>query len=171
MAEADTSLMTQPDWHPTVADKDKRPITIEIPARPAGLWTKVADYIPSKRKLKIQVVDPSPLWTYDPDKASCPPDGAPAAAITGQLVPWVLAGCLIGKVGGSASDITSPPAAVAAGGPTIAGPQLFVFAVGGFCIVQVPDTVSGALFLTMNDAPANFAKHAGSLHVQVFDAV
>lgn len=165
---ANAAPITQPSWQPLVAEEDGTAKKIRIPARPSGLWTKVADFVPAKQKLKIRVVGDEPMWTYDPDKACCGPDGAPLAPVTGTLAPWALTGCLLGKVGGSASDITTPPAA--AGTPAVTGPPLFVFAAGAFCVVQVPDAISGALFLAMNDAPSGFQKHSGGLTVEIHTA-
>ena len=164
------NAITQPGWNPLVADQHGNAATVSIPARPEGLWTKVADFIPASRKLKI-VVTGNSLWAYDPDKASCGPEGVVREA-TGLLVPSAAVGCLVGKVGGSTADNTAPPAAAGGGGsaPSIALPSLFVFAAGSFCMVQVADKVSGPLFLTMNDAAANFSKHVGALTVQVFEA-
>ena len=160
--------ITQPAWHALVVEEDGTAKKIKIPARPSGLWTKVADFVPARQKLKLKVLGDAPMWTYDPDKACCGAEGATGASVTGTLAPWALAGCLVGKVGGSASDITTPPAAAGASG--VIGPSLFVFAVGGFCIVQVPDTISGALFLAMNDSPPNFQKHSGELTVEIHSA-
>jgi hypothetical protein len=166
--------ITQPNWTPTIADDQDTRLAKKfvIPARPPGLWTRVADFVPAGRKLKIQVVGtPTPKWTYDPTKAPCTADGAGTDA-TGALLPFALIGCLVGKVGGSASDGLAPSVAssVIALPATVTGPQFFVFAVGSFCVVQVPTSVSGTLFLTMNDIPLNFTKHTGEVEVQVYDA-
>ena len=162
--------ITQPNWIPTVADDTDamHAKKIPVPAQPAaGLWTRVLDFVPAGRKLKIQVVG-TPEWIYDKTKTACAADGAPADG-TGTLLPQAVIGCLIGKVGGSAADsFPVPPNAAAAS--NITNPSIFVFAVGSFCVVQVPTTVSGALFLTMNDFAANFLQHAGSVDVQVYDA-
>jgi len=154
-----------------VLDDHGRAMTISILARPEGLWTKVADFIPSGHKLIFKVAKGS-HWTSDPDKASCSAEGQVRDA-TNLLVPWAPTGCLVGKVGGSTADNTAPPAAVAASAgaaPAVTAPALFVFAVGSFCMVQVPSAVSGPLFLTMNDSAANFGKHSGSVDLQIFEA-
>jgi len=161
--------ITQPNWIPTLPDEadNKQARRITIQAKPAaGLWTRVTDFIPAGRKLKILVVD-TPEWIYDAAKAACAPDGAPLSADAAALLPQAVLGCLIGKVGGSSADVTTQVAALT--GP-IANPPIFVFSVGTYCVVQVPTTISGALFLTMNDKTENFVKHSGSLQVQVYDA-
>jgi hypothetical protein len=160
--------ITQPSWQPLVADAHGAPQTIAIPARPDGLWTKVVDCIPAGHKLRIQVMGGQ--WTADPDKASSGAEGVMRDA-TGLLAPWAPPGCLIGKVGGSTADNTAPLAtATVAQTQAVNAPTVFVFAVGSFCMVQVPTAVTGPLYLTMNDAPANFSKHAGSVNVQAFGA-
>ncbi len=45
-----------------------------------------------------------------------------------------------------------------------------VFTVGTYCVVTLASSDSGALFLTMNDAPENFKDHSGELHVLIEEA-
>jgi hypothetical protein len=161
--------ITQPNWVPTVPDDadEKQAKKIVISSQPAGLWTRVADFVPSGRKLKIQAAGTG-TWVYDASKVGCTADGA-AGDASGCMVPQAMIGCLVGKVGGSASDSLAQPQNPAAGS-TIVLTTVFVFAAGSFCVVQVPPTVAGPLFLTMNDAPGNFSKHSGTIEIQVYDA-
>jgi hypothetical protein len=136
--------MTQPNWTPVIEHH-----TVNAPK--ASLWVKVADYIRGPRKLKIEA---SGHWNYDDAKQS-EADGEPSEGFSdNNLHKSALRGCLIAKVGGGSGD--SP------------GSEK-IFAVGSFAIIDVGD-VSGALFLSMNDAPKNFRSHGGSLTVSISEA-
>ena len=138
-------------------------------AKPVGLWTRALDYVAGPRKLKFVVRDGA-QWL--------PVAGAPCAATGAQSTPdptkpalltSALVGALIGKVGGSAADITAPEV-TAAGNVARTGIPT-PFSIGDFCIVELAATQKGALFLTMNDALDFFKDHDGEITVDVFEAL
>jgi hypothetical protein len=135
-----------PSWQPLSL------ITSAVVARPAGLWTLVADFIEGPALLRI-TADPQDSWSYsDIQTATCGPDGDPRALIatTRCLVPSAPVGALVGKIGGSsaASNDAKP------------------FAVGHNCVVRVPDD-GGPLYLSINDEPAGMDNNAQTIEVRV----
>jgi hypothetical protein len=159
--------MTKPSWHKVDLFK--------VPAKPAGLWTAIGDYIIGPRLLRLQVVDKdanaaaiATTWSLDAATA-CSPDGlidAPAAM--NLLLPTALRGALIGKLGGGSADL---PESTAANTPiTTMYPGRRVFTVGAYCVIRVSADDSGQLFLTANDAPKEMAVHTGALHVLIEEA-
>jgi hypothetical protein len=157
-------ITTQPNWQPLASD-------IVVPARPSGLWTRVVDYVAGPRKLKI-VAKPGVTWTLSAGVAPGP-DGDLAGitdpATATSLFPAALRGALIGKIGGSAADNTTPigiPGALTHPA-TVPTP----FPVGSFCVVEIAGDKRGPLFLTMNDAPSTFDQHVGQMVVNIFCAL
>ena len=151
--------MTQPNWSELA-----RGVTLH--ARPDGLWTKVREYIAGPRRLRIMA---SGRWALVSNPVTqCGPDGAFAATITGLLLlPTALSGSLIAKIGGGTSDYWVP----AMGSSTPVTPaSVLIFPVGSFCTIDIPQTVSGALFLTMNDMPNGFGNHDGSITVDIYES-
>jgi len=151
--------MTQPNWSELV-----RGVTLR--ARSDGLWTKVWDYVAGPRRLRIVA---NGRWTLVTNPATqCGPEGNPVSGVAGLLLlPTALAGSLVAKIGGGTSDYWVP----AAGASTPATPtSILIFPVGSFCTIDIPQTVSGALFLTMNDAPAGFPNHDGTITVDIYES-
>jgi hypothetical protein len=136
--------MDEPNWTMLVENKN-------FNAPTETLWVRIVDYVRGPRKLKIQVTG---TWSYD-SSTQCGPDGISTDGFAdGNLHHTALKGCVIAKVGGCPGD-------------TVTSDKLF--AVGSFSIFNIGDAF-GALFLSMNDAPANFHNHSGSLSVSIFEA-
>jgi len=116
------------------------------------LWVKVLDYVQGPRTLRIQATGP---WSYG-GPATCGPDGDPALGFEhGNLHSNALRGCLLAKIGGSGGDTPG---------------EAKIQAVGSDCVFDIPENVSGALFLTMNDHPKRFHLHSGRVIVTISDA-
>jgi hypothetical protein len=136
--------MTEPKWTALITKQ-----SVDVPKN--ALWVKVLDYIRGPRKLKIEVTGD---WNYDASKPSGP-DGVPSEGFAdANLHKSALKGCVIAKVGGSAGDTPGSDK---------------LFALGSFTILDIGD-VAGALFLSMNDAPANFHSHSGAVTVSISEA-
>jgi len=159
-------MITQPNWQPLASG-------VVVPARPIALWTRVVDYVVGPRKLKFVAAQAS-SWTLSAANIQGP-DGDPAQTVNPNALPLLqsaLIGALICKIGGSAADNTTPVASAVGGVPAIPTGIPVPFAVGSFCIVELQaGQQKGSLFLTMNDAPAQFSQHAGQLTVDIFEAL
>jgi hypothetical protein len=146
----------------------------QVPGKPpAGIWTKVLEYVNGPRKLCFEVAG---NWSYSP-RHECGPDGnRNEGGIADLLVPSAPVGAVIGKIGGSSADRVPPPGAV-------------IFVVGSFCVIEIPPSgvggpagvpgvaipgggavVSGALFLTMNDRIDRFDQHSGTTLLRLREA-
>jgi hypothetical protein len=152
--------MPQPSW--------RKISVVKVPAQPAqaALWTLVLDLLAGPRLLRFTAVDRDeqsnavPLtWELAPGQAACPPNGIPGAQAVTYLAHGVPQGALIGKLGGSTADFP------AGSPPVYSGAR--VFPVGGHTVVKLAADEIGPLYLTMNDSPGGFDKHAGHLHVLV----
>ena len=112
-----------------------------------------------------------PFGTWKPEKfvTECSPDGDFDGASRGDNyplgalpVPSAAPGALVARIGGSPADLTIEP--------TAAMPRL-AFAIGRTCVFTVPSTVSGSLYLGINDDPTRIGKVTGELVVDVFEAL
>jgi len=138
-----------------VAGPRKLRFTVVPPPAPAGAATgaapQAAEWIPSRA-----AVGPAPAGGGAAQPIPCGADGTPGDGYSANhLCATAPTGALIGKIGGSTAD--KPDAAS-------------VFAVGQYCIRTLKTEESGALFLTMNDVPGNFAQHDGVLKVRIEEA-
>lgn len=126
----------------------------KVSSKPSGLWTIILDFVPPQKKVKF-APKADGKWNYKPD-GNCGPDGnlTELNDTTDYISQEAPVGALIGKLGGST-----------------VGKEGKIFTVGRFCVVETKDDMSGALFLTMNDAPSSFANHQGDLEVEVFVAM
>jgi hypothetical protein len=141
---------------------------VALDAKPVGLWTLVADYVPGSRLLRFKVVaqDAQGLAVqnvWSPIKGTdCGADGIPITpAKAGLLSTGALYGALIAKVGGSSADLPDSTSLTAPYGTKR------VFAVGSHCVVSLGSTEGGPLFLTMNDTPDGFVHHSGALYILI----
>jgi hypothetical protein len=141
--------MTKPNWSELVHG-------VAVPARPAGIWTKVYDYVSGPRRLRFRATG---QWKFAASK-QCGPDGDLSAGTAGLLQSCPV-GSLVAKIGGGTADTAALTAV--AGMPTPA----FIFPVGSFCTIDLPSGLSGALFLTMNDSTASDDKKGFSVHEDV----
>jgi hypothetical protein len=143
--------------------------TVRVPARPAGFWTLVEEYIPGCRLLRILVLNedeghqpvltnwkPAPNSTCGPDGLADNPDKGPLLCSTASY------GALIGKIGGSTGDLpdTTP-------GTTSLWGNKKVFAAGAVCILNLALADGGPLFLAVNDHSEKFRRHSGELLVSL----
>jgi hypothetical protein len=156
--------MAQPVWR-TLKDQQKVP-------DPQGVqWTRVLDCAPAGKLIKIEVVvnpnaNPAIPGSWKPDgfAVDCSADGDFTAAQTrpNPVLPGVPIGALIARIGGSTSDQVSDASAT---------PTRILFSVGRFCVMLVPQTPTGALFLGVNDRPELMGKIQGQLIVNVSESL
>jgi hypothetical protein len=126
--------------------------TIDVPAKPDGLWTLVLDHVDPSTKLRIQA---SGIWTYSTQLTTpATPDGDPASPLdrTKSLLPEALIGTLVGKVGGSTAGIKDDG---------------HVFVVGRSCVVKLDEKTEGPLYLTINDEISGYADNDGRITVTI----
>jgi hypothetical protein len=121
--------MQELTWTEVVKDLD-------VPARPAGIWTLALPYVPPGTKLKIES---SGTWKYDAN-TPCGPDGDITRPNTGALSDKAPLGALIGKLGGSSAGLSD---------------TTNVFAAGSFAIYDTGQN-AGPLFFTINVPPTKF---------------
>jgi hypothetical protein len=137
--------MVAPNWSVLVPAK-----AVNAPKK--ELWLKVCDFVRGPRRLLVEASDE---WKYDPN-SSCGPGGDPSEGFDDRnLHKSALRGCLVAKIGGSAGDTPGSDK---------------LFAVGSYCIFEIPENVGGSLFVTMNDDPKRFHLHEGSLTIKVSEA-
>jgi hypothetical protein len=162
--------MPEPVWREIVT-------RLNVPKSKGIIWTVALDYVAPESLLKIQVCGSTVVggtlfgdgrWLPLGFAAPCTADGDVGDTCRGSLpapVPLLASapvGALIGKIGGSSADITADT-----GNP----PSRILFSVGRQCVLLVPQTVVGSLFLGINDAAARLGGVEGSLLVNVSTAV
>jgi hypothetical protein len=108
---------------------------IDVPSRPAGIWTLALPWVPAGTRLRIES---SGKWKYD-DTTMCGPDGDATRPNTGALVEQAALGAVVGKLGGSSAGLKD--------GTT--------FVVGSFTVYDTGQN-SGPLFLTINVPATKF---------------
>lgn len=129
--------------------------TFKVPAKPGGLWTLIAEYIPENTLLKI-AANENAIWSYTTRTAQgCGPDGDLTSHIppANCLVETAPAGCLVGKIGGSSADDGTE-----------------TFACGAFIVYLVATDKAGPLYLTINDEKAGYDDNHGEIEVTVSTA-
>jgi hypothetical protein len=127
---------------------------VQIPAKPAGVWTRVSEYLTGTGKIKIVAEG---TWCYGP-QLSCSPDGAiDSTRLTDKCLSTAAPiGALIAKIGGSSTSLPGSGN---------------VIPVGSFCVIDTAETTpQGPLFLTINDEPAGFADNSGQLTVKIYSS-
>jgi hypothetical protein len=140
--------------------------SVAVTAIPSGLWTMVHEYVEGPVKLRFEATG---IWDVAPG-VSCGPDGLRGEWPAESLLATAPRGALVGMIGGSSAErpagslpVPSPaPTGGTAGGVVGAGT---VFVVGSFCVLAVPETLRGALYLTMNDVVEDFDQHGGWVDV------
>ncbi len=150
--------MGQPTWRVVVSG-------FSVPSQSGVPWTKIIDYVSVGNLLKIEVTDGN-TWTPDGFSQPCSADGDISSGVLntvtgGPLLAGIPAGALIGRIGGSTADMALDS--------TITS-RIFFFAVGRCCILQVPASTCGALFLGVNDRLGSMGKLKGQLTVSVYQA-
>ena len=144
---------------------------VSVPDPAGSIWTPALDYV-TPNKLYRLAVEPVPdstsnttpppmqqqMWT--PESGSpCTADGDQALSRTPGLDTCAV-GALIGKVGGSSSDIKIDAA------------KLILFSVGRHCVFSVTDPLkTGSLYLGINDTKDSVAKVTGQLTVTIYEAL
>ena len=130
-------------------------VTVDVRARPNGVWTLVEELFDAGTVLVISASNDQ-CWSYaDAVSAQCGPDGDPHALLSREkcIFPDAPVGALIGKIGGST-----------------AGDKVgTMFVAGSFCVFRVPDG-GGPLFLTINDESGGLENNSGTLKVTVATA-
>jgi hypothetical protein len=127
-----------------------------------GLWTVAIPCVLGPVKIQLSV-DPQASWVLR-DSRRCSAAGIYETAAEAFL-PTAPLGALIAKVGGGSADCPPPSGTAILEG---AGRKV---AVGTFAVLDVKESESGALFLTMNDRLSGFAAHGGHLHVAIAVAI
>jgi len=128
----------------------------------------VVQHVAGPRLLRISVRDKDEAgatvavkWKFTPTEQCTANGQLRNTACSNALITTAPCGSLIGKVGGGTADM--PEAQGAYSGRK-------VFTVGTYCVVTLASADSGAVFLTMNDAPENFKDHDLELHVFIEEA-
>jgi hypothetical protein len=131
------------DWADT---KD----SIEIKAKPDGIWTLAYDYVKGPALVQIEADDSE--WQYAPGK-KCKADGDLSSMLSSKdsILPSAPVGALIAKVGGSTAGISDG--------------RLFV--AGKKCLLQLDQNTSGPIFLTINDQLTGMQNNDGVLKVTI----
>jgi hypothetical protein len=152
--------MTNPSWRAITRAK--------VPAKAEGLWTMVVEHVAGPRLLRISVQEKDQAgaalptqWKFTATEQCTANGQLRNAACTNALITTAPCGSLIGKIGGSTADMPEEKG-------VYTGRK--VFTVGTYCVVQLAAADSGAVFLTMNDAPENFKDHDLDLHVLIEEA-
>jgi hypothetical protein len=118
---------------------------ISVPAKPTGTWTLAYDYLKGPVLIRVEA---SGKWSYAAGK-QCGPDGDLNALIgaAGTILPEAPLGALIVKIGGSSAGANDGTLKV----------------VGSVGIVEVGKSLSGPVFLTINDELKGMADNEGAI--------
>lgn len=122
---------------------------IEVPAKPAGVWTLAHEYLEGPALIKVESQGE---WTYSTAK-TCGPDGDLNALVSSAhaILASAPLGALIMKVGGSTAGTSDGETHV----------------VGRAGIVRIDDGKRGPIFLTINDELTGLADNSGELKVKL----
>lgn len=145
--------MGQPTWRPVR--------TLDVPEQAGLQWTPVLDLVTPGKILKVEVAV-NATWTPDGFTAPCGADGDSSGSIQRDnlMVPNAPLGALIGRIGGSTADQTAD-----------VNRNMLLFSVGRFCVLQIPDTAKGSLFLGVNDRAVCMSRVQGQLSVTISEAL
>jgi PA-IL-like protein len=124
---------------------------VSVPAKPTGVWTWAIDYVKGPVRILVEA-DAGGTWSYSPEGV-CGPDGDLNALLTGanMLLPSAPIGALLMKIGGSTAGSADGTVRVA----------------GGKAYFEIDKSVTGPLFLTINDEPGGMIDNSGALKVKV----
>lgn len=124
--------------------------SIEIKAKPDGIWTVAYEYVQGPALIKIEANDDQ--WEYAPGKKSTA-NGDLSSLLCPQqaILPSAPVGAMIGKVGGSTAGTSDG--------------RLFV--VGKTSVLPLDQNTSGPLFLTVNDELTGLQNNSGSIKVKI----
>ena len=146
--------MSQPNWK-EVTDVGGAHFT--VPRIAGMLWTKIVDYLPAGRLIKIEAEG---NWTLDGVNTPCEPDGDFSLyELPGLPIARAARGALIGRIGGSSADLAA------------VDNSMHLFVVGRVCVLQVPADKTGSLYLSVNDKPWPASRVQGQLKVRVFESI
>jgi hypothetical protein len=128
-------------------------VSIDVEAKPAGLWTLALDSIEGPALLKIEAAG---QWSYSPAAKKCPPDGDLAAVFSTAncILPDAPVGALIAKIGGSTAGIKD-------------GANGKLYVVGHMAVIPIDQNASGPVFLTINDQISGFGDNSGKLNAKL----
>jgi hypothetical protein len=123
----------------------------EVPAKPTGLWTLVAEYVRGPALVKVEAALDG-QWNYS-EATACAADGDLLSLISPQtcLLRGAPVGALIGKIGGSTAGTTDGT----------------LFLVGRSCVYELDQSKRGPLYLTINDELTGMANNSGKLGVTI----
>jgi hypothetical protein len=126
-------------------------IEIVVPARPTGVWTWAVDYVKGPARILVEAVDGT--WTYSSGRPACGADGDLESLLSadGTILPTAPSGALLVKIGGSTAGVND-------GTVRVAGRKAYL---------EIEATVSGPVFLTINDQLGGMSDNAGELKVRV----
>ena len=124
---------------------------VDVPAKPSGLWTLVAEYVRGPALIKVEAPADG-LWNYS-EASGCVADGDLLSLVSSQgcLLRGAPVGALIAKVGGSTAGTTDGT----------------MFLAGRSCIYEVNKDTRGPLYLSINDEPTGMVNNSGRLRVTV----
>lgn len=145
--------MGQPTWRSVR--------TLIVPEQAGWQWTVGLESVTPNTLLKIEVAM-NTTWTPDGFIVPCSADGDSSRAIHRDdvMIPTASLGALIARIGGSTADQTIE-----------SNRHMMLFAVGRFCVLQVPETAKGSLFLGVNDRAVCMHRVAGHLSVTISEAL
>jgi len=167
--------MPQPVWRQVAQAEVPSPTK---PPEEKSRWVLALELAPAGKTMKIEVTGDKDgnkrTWTPKSFSTACSADGDIAGAqkadpqpSSAMPVAGAPRGALIGRIGGSTAD-NFPPASQ--GNPVPPAPYV-LFPVGRKCVIAVPATLVGSLFLGVNDEQAQMAEVQGSLLVTIYEAV
>lgn len=125
---------------------------VTVPAKPAGVWTWAVDYVKGPARILIEAAAGG-TWSYSPGRPACGADGDLAALLApdSTILPSAPTGALLVKIGGSTAGATDGTVRVA----------------GSKAYIEIDGTVSGPVFLTINDELGGMSDNTGDLKVRI----
>jgi hypothetical protein len=130
------------------------PFEIKPPPDPKPVDTPWVLVVPGMRDYTHLRVQATGSWTQTGGPiGQCGPDGLASTSV--QVNPLAVKDCgvgaLIGKLGGSSASLTMPPARPGgAAAPTTSLAEGAAFAIGSHCIVALPASFIGPLYISFN---------------------
>lgn len=125
---------------------------VTVPAKPTGVWTWAVDYVKGPARILIEAAAGG-TWVYSAGRAACGADGDLGALLSpnSTILPSAPTGALLVKIGGSTAGVSDGTVRVA----------------GSKAYIEVDGTVSGPVFLTINDEVGGMSDNTGDLKVKV----
>ncbi len=123
---------------------------VDVKAKPDGIWTLAYDYVKGPALIQIEAHDDE--WQYAPGK-KCKADGDLSSMLCSReaILPSAPVGAMIAKVGGSTAGLSDGR----------------MFVVGKRCLLQLDQSTSGPLYLTINDELSGMQNNDGVIKVKI----